>query len=61
MSNRIKITITTPDGTVLDTFLACHWRTKTSADEDDADFENFGSPASESLLMHRIRRAAEVS
>ena len=74
----IKITITTPDGTVLDQFAACHWEIElpwtNPSDEDlqrkpkkewrgidvDGDVENFGSRASEALLMHRIRQAAGV-
>jgi hypothetical protein len=52
--NRIKLTISTPDGVVLDQFLVTHWK-----EEADLDDEGVGSRASESLLMDRIRRAME--
>lgn len=50
----ITITITDCDGKVLDRFPVAHWRTELDSD----DFENFGSHASNALLIDRIERAA---
>lgn len=52
MHDRVKVTITTEDGEVLDQFTVCHWRHEC----DDDEQENVGSPASESLMAERIRR-----
>lgn len=53
--SEIRITITTPDGTVLDQFPVCDWRHELDAD----DFECTGSTASESVLAQRIRHWVE--
>ena len=55
MKPRRWITITAEDGTVLDRFLVSHWRDERP--DDTPDMEAYGSPASEGLLMHRIREA----
>jgi hypothetical protein len=52
MDAKVQITITAPDGTVLDEFPVTHWLLCQS--EDD---EGVGSKASESLLVTRIARA----
>jgi len=50
----VYVSITTPDGELLDRFAVTHWR----AEIDDAvdDFENIGSHAANSLLAQRIER-----
>ena len=50
----ITITITDPDGKVIERFPVAHWRTELEED----DFESFGSHAANSLLVERIQRAA---
>ena len=52
----VRISITTTDGEVLDTFDVAHWR----AECDSEDQESVGSHASEALLMDRIKRYVEV-
>lgn len=49
----VKVTICTADGEVLDQFQVMEWR---ACDVDD---EGVGSMASESLLVHRIKRAMD--
>lgn len=53
----IRLTVTTTDGEVLDTFSVSHWRTETNTDIDDE--ESIGSIASEDLLVERIKRYVE--
>jgi hypothetical protein len=60
ISNRkVFITISTHDGEVLDQFPICHFRSTEAESEDDC--ECIGSHATESLLVHRIRRYVEVT
>lgn len=47
----LQVTVTELDGTVLDRFDLAHWRN----DAVSEDAENYGSPASESLLVARIQ------
>jgi len=53
-----QVVITDQDSVVLDTFTLAHWQLELDEDTYE-DVENYGSPASESLLMDRLRRVAE--
>jgi hypothetical protein len=54
----IKIFISHEDNTIIDSFLVEDYRTDRGED-CDLDIENTGSPASESILIDRIRRYVE--
>ena len=53
-----KVTVTTLDGVVLDSFVLTHW--KNELPDMDQDQESFGSPASNSSLTYRLQRDVEV-
>jgi hypothetical protein len=59
----IKLSITTPDGELLDSFYVADWRVEHfdgleqyGQNPDDVDAESVHSRASEALLTERIRR-----
>jgi hypothetical protein len=56
MRDKVKVTITSEDGEVLDDFTVCHWR----YDCGDDDQENIGSRASEALFLDRFRRVVKA-
>jgi len=57
MDPSVRLTITTPDGDILDQFPVCHWRDQSGLSDDENDnAECVGSPASRALLCERIER-----
>jgi hypothetical protein len=52
----VYVTITTPEGLILDRFPVCHWQ-RDLADEDQ---QNVGSPRDAQLLAERVAQYVEA-
>lgn len=61
----IKVSITTTDGELIDSFIVTHWQSNPGdldlSDDESDDCECVGSSASECILADRIRRYVEVA
>lgn len=55
MHDRVKVSITTEDGELIDSFCLSDWLMCDDLPPVDEE-ENCGSMASEALLMHRLKR-----
>lgn len=52
----VKVSVTTSEGILLDTFFLSHWKSPSAEDENIEEQENIGSAASYSNLVHRLER-----
>lgn len=58
---RLWLTLSDKDGLVVDRFALIHYKEDYDEDWGGDDCENYGSSASESLLLSRIKRGLEVA